>query len=163
MADRMRRSWCVGLLVLVASACSAGGAGDGPTPTPTGGAIELAVAQSCTPGSGADCVPVNGEHVEVGAAEFSRAGVADAAAVPDAGDHDAVDLTFDPDGTAVLQDLSAQAVGAGDTARLVMRVGETLVSAAAVPEPLEEAVGTVRIALPEGTSADDVVELIRAG
>ncbi|CAM3448398.1 hypothetical protein OCAE111667_10350 [Occultella aeris] len=163
MANHRRRYWCVGLLVLVASACSAGGAGGGPPPPPTGGAIELAVAQSCTPGSSADCVQVNGEHVEVGAAQFSRAGVADAVAVPDAGDHDSVDLTLDPDGTAVLQDLSAQAAGAGETARLVIRVGETLVSAAAVPEPLEEPTGTVRIALPEGTSADDVVELILAG
>jgi hypothetical protein len=163
MASRLRRSWCAGLLVLVASACSTGGAGDEPPPTPTGGAIELAVAHACTPGSSAECFPVNGEHVEVGAAEFSRAGVADAAAVPDAGERDAVDLTFDPDGTAVLQDLSAQAAGAGETARLVIRVGETLVSAAAVPEPLEVAAGSVRIALPEGTSADDVVELIRAG
>ncbi|MBZ2195771.1 hypothetical protein [Occultella gossypii] len=163
MADRMRRSWYVGLLVLVVSACSAGGTGDGPTPTPTGGAVELAVAQACTAGSGADCVPVNGEHVEVSAAEFSRAGVAEATAVPDAGEGDAVDLTFDPDGAAVLQELSAQAAGAGETARLVIRVGETLVSAAAVPEPLEEAAGNVRIALPDGTSAADVVEEIRAG
>ncbi|TDE95850.1 hypothetical protein EXU48_06205 [Occultella glacieicola] len=72
----------------------------------------------------------------------------------------AVDLAVSPEGEAVLAELATEIAAAGESARLVLSVGGSPVSAAAVPEPLED-LGTVRIGLPEGLNAADVVELIR--
>ena len=130
------------------------------TTSSTRGGIELAVSHTCAPAE-PECVLVNGEYVTVIPSQFVRAGIEDAAAVADDQGNESIDLRFDDDGTAIVESSSAQVAEAGQDGRLVMKVGDQMVSALAVPTALETS--EVRIALPPDTSADTVVELIRAG
>ena len=76
MTSRTSRLSLVVLVVLALSGCSTGvGASD--TASANGGAIELAVSETCADGAGSQCVLVNGENVVLPSA-FARAGVEDA-------------------------------------------------------------------------------------
>lgn len=150
------RAWVVpaGLLALGLGACSSGDA------DATGGAVELAVSHTCLPDVEADaeCVPVRGEHV-VTTSDFQRAGIDEAWTVADDADGDTIHLTFDDDGTAVLESSSEEVARAGETARLLIRVDDDVLAAVRVPEPLTG--GDVLLAVPGGSSAEDLLELIR--
>jgi hypothetical protein len=146
------------LVVLALSACSST-PGIVATPTNAGGAIELAVSQTCATSSGPQCVAVNGENVVLPAV-FERAGVGNAAVAEGEG-RNAVDVTFNQEGAVVFRALTEKAAGAGSTARLVMRIGGELKAAVVVMQAMEN--DQVQIGLSPDDNAQGVVDLIRRG
>lgn len=141
-------------LVVTLSACSAAGVRE-PTPPPGRGAIELALAGMCEQGTDTTCTPVNGESITTPSA-FERADVEAAAAVAGAA-QSAVDVTFTDEGAAVLHTLTEQA--AGGSQRLVMKVGDEIIAAIVVAEPLEGK--QVQIALSNDADAQRMADLIQ--
>jgi hypothetical protein len=155
MTARTSRLTLAALAVLVLSACSAAVGAD-PTSSASGGTIELAVSETCVEGSSPQCVSVKGENVVV-PTTFERAGVKDASVVDNDGNN-AVGVTFDDAGAAVLHALTEKAAQAGSSARLVMKIGGELQNAVAVMQALEG--DYVQIALAADDSAQDLVDLI---
>ena len=153
MTSRMNRLTLVAVIVVALSACSTASGEDEPRPT-VGGAIELAVSETCSDESDPQCVSVNGENV-VSPSAFERADVEDAVAVDG---QNAVVITFSDDGAAILRTLTEQAAEAGETARLVLVIGDEILTAVRVIEPLTDA--TVQIVLGPDKSAQDVIALI---
>jgi len=145
----------VGLGVLLLSGCVAGDGAD--DRGPTAGAIELAVSETCVADSAPQCVAVNGEHVMVDAAGFSRAEV-ESVAVADDQQGNAVEVTLSSDGATVLETATAEVAQAGDDARLVIKVGDEVLSAVAVAEALKS--DHFLMALPSGTSAEEFIEKV---
>lgn len=158
MTTRTVRFSLVGPVLLALTACSAAG-GAGETSSTTGGAIELAVSETCAEVSDPQCVSVNGEGVVLPAG-FERAGVENVAVTEGEG-RNAVDVTFNEDGATVVQTSTEQAARAGGTARLVVKVGDEVLAAVVVPEALEG--DQVQIALSPDDSAQEVVDLIQGG
>ncbi len=87
---------------------------------------------------------------------FERAGVDDAVAIDG---QNAIALTLSADGAEVLRTLTEQAAEAADTARLVIAIGDEILTAARVIEPLTDA--TVHVVLPPDRTAQDLITLIR--
>ena len=158
MTSRLARLSMAASVLLLLSACSAT-TDAGETPSATGGAIELAVSETCTDDSDPQCVSVNGEYVVLPSA-FERAGVEDAA-VADIEGQNAVGVTFTDDGAEILHALTEQAAGSGSIARLVMKVGDEIQAAVAVMQAIEG--NYVQIVLSPDDSAQDLVGLIQAG
>ncbi|SFR84616.1 hypothetical protein SAMN05428970_3026 [Agromyces sp. CF514] len=157
MGSQVCRLSAVGLLILAMSGCSAGdGSGEG-SPAGGEGGLEMAVAQTCTSGSAPECVSVNGEYVLIVDADFVRAGVETAEAVSD-GSTDAVDVKFDEDGAQVFEALTAEAAESAGTARLVIKVGDDVLSAVTVVEPMQG--DTAVIALPPGADPEALARAI---
>lgn len=136
-------------------------AGTDATASSDRGAIELAVSQTCTPGSEPECTPVNDEHVTVDPSQFVSVGVEEASAVSDGEEDDALHLRLDDDGTSALRSLSAQVVDVGEEGRLVVKVGEQVLSAVRVPAAIDGS--DVQIALPQATTAESVIDLVQGG
>ena len=154
-----RESGFLALLVLVLAACSSGGDGVSPAPVIAGGAVELAVSRTCDHGSDRQCVIVNDKSVLVVPTDFERAGVHDVAVTTDEG-RDVLHLQFDDDGAAVLQETSARAAADGPESRLLLKVGEHVLSAATVPEGLDG--DEVRVTLPADAQGEELVDAIRS-
>ncbi len=158
MASRTPRLSLVVLIVLALSGCSAGvGASD--TASVTGGAIELAVSETCADGADPQCVQVNGENVVLPSA-LERAGVKDATIAEGEGQN-AVDVTFTEDGAIVFNALTVKAVQAGDSARLIIKIGGEIQAAAVVMEALED--DHVQISIAPDDNAQRIVDLIHKG
>ncbi len=158
MASRTPRLSLVVLIVLALSGCSAGvGASD--TASATGGAIELAVSETCADGADPQCVQVNGENVVLPSA-LERAGVKDATIAEGEGQN-AVDVTFTEDGAIVFNALTVKAVQAGDSARLIIKIGGEIQAAAVVMEALED--DHVQISIAPDDNAQRIVDLIHKG
>jgi len=151
-------SFALVLAVLALSACSTAPSIDA-TSSVRGGAIELAVSQTCAAGSDLQCVSVNGEKIVLPAA-FERAGVEDATVAEGEGQH-AVDVTFSDDGAVVFHTLTGNAAGAGNSARLVIKIGGEIQGAVVVMQALEG--DQVQIALSPDDNAQGIVDLIRRG
>ncbi|MGY4858522.1 SecDF P1 head subdomain-containing protein [Cryobacterium sp. AP23] len=143
------------LAVLALSACSGAAGVDEPS-SGTGGQIEMTVAETCTEGSDSPCVLVNGQNVLLPDA-FEEAGVADSSVAGNG--QNAVDVTFTADGAAVLHELTEQAVGAGDQARLVIRIGGELQAAVVVMETLKG--DQLQIGLSPDENAQELVDMIK--
>ncbi|MGL3806366.1 hypothetical protein ACSYDW_09740 [Paeniglutamicibacter sp. R2-26] len=158
MTARTRMIGLVVLTMLTFSACSADTGADATT-SAAGGAIELAVAESCTEGNDPACVAVQGEHVVLPLA-FERAAVEDATVDEDHGPN-TVDVTFTKDGATVLQKLTENAARAGNSARLVIKVGGEIQAVVTVMEAVDN--GRVQIELPSDEGTAKVVELIQGG
>lgn len=158
MTSRTPKLFLVVVAVMALSACSAA-VGSDETSSATGGTIELAVSETCAAGSDSQCVLVNGENVVLPSA-FERADVEDAAVADDDGQN-AVGVTFDEDGAAVLHALTEKAAGAGDTARLVIKIGGEIQTAVRVMQASED--DYVQIVLSPDDNAQDVVDLIHGG
>jgi preprotein translocase subunit SecD len=116
----------------------------------------MAVSDTCAAGSDSLCVLVNGESVSL-PSTFAQAGVKDSS-VAESG-QSAVNVTFTEDGAKVWQALTEEAVGAGDSARLLIRVGGELQSAVRVMEATKG--DQVQIALGPDESAKELVDLIQ--
>lgn len=144
------------LAVLALSACSAGGADE--SSTDTGGSIEMAISEVCAEASYSECVSVNGTSVLLPSA-FEQAGVTNARVAD--GSQNAVEVTFDQGGAEILHSLTEKAAEAGDTARLVIRIGGELQAAVVVMEALEG--DQAQIGLAPDENAQDIVDLIRGG
>ncbi|MBC7594814.1 MAG: hypothetical protein H7288_12895 [Kineosporiaceae bacterium] len=158
MASRTPRLALVVLVVLAVSGCSAGvGAGD--TASDTGGAIELAVSQTCADGADPQCVQVNGENVVLPSA-LERAGVKEATIAEGEGQN-AVDVTFTEGGAVVFNALTVKAVQAGDSARLIIKIGGEIQAAVVVMEALEG--DHVQISVSPDDNAQKIVDLIHKG
>jgi len=153
MNAQIRRLALVALLVVPLSACSAAGAAE--PSSVSGGAIEVAVSEACA-NVDAQCVLVNGQGVLAPTA-FERADVEDAAVGEDGGQN-VVNVTFSEAGAAVFNRLTDEAVHAGDSARLVMRIGGELRSAVRVTAALTG--DQVQIILSADDDAHDVVDLL---
>ena len=158
MASRTSRLSLVLLVVLVLSGCSAG-VGTGDSASAAGGAIELAVSQTCADGADPQCVQVNGENVVLPSA-LERAGVKDATIAEGEGQN-AVDVTFTEDGAIVFNALTVKAVQAGDSARLIIKIGGEIQAAVVVMEAMEGA--HVQISVSPDDNAQEVVDLIQKG
>ncbi|MDH6236570.1 hypothetical protein [Cryobacterium sp. CG_9.6] len=154
MTSRTRGLYLLIPMLLALSACT-GVEGSAETPPNTGGAIELAVTDTCAEAADAQCVSVNGESIVL-PSTFQRAGVKDVAVAQSEGQN-AVDVTFTQGGATLLHTLTEQATT--ETARLVVKVGDELVSAVTVMEPVEG--DQLRITLSPDDSAQNIVDLIR--
>ncbi len=158
MTSRLRKFCLVIPILLALSGCSAAGSVNEASLT-SGGTIELAVSETCAEGSDTQCVSVNGENVILPSA-FERAGVEDAAVAEGEG-QSAVDVTFNSDGAAVLQTLTEQAAQAGDTARLVMKIGGEIKASVAVMGALKG--NHIQFILSPDDNSQEVVDLIQGG
>jgi len=154
MTFRIRALCLLVPVLLTLSACSTAGGRDGAS-SRVGGAIELAVSETCTEGSDSQCVLVNSQHIMLPSA-FQRAGV-EAAAVAQGERQNAVDVTFTDDGAAILHTLTEQA--AGGTGRLVMKISDEIVVAVMVAEALKGK--QLQIALSPDDDAQEIVNLIQ--
>ena len=83
-----------------------------------------------------------------------------AAVAVDEGGQNAIALTLTSDGAAVLAELTEQVVATGLETRLVVKIGDDVLSAVRVVEALQTDV--VVVALPTSESPNDVIELVRA-
>lgn len=143
------------LVILVSlGLCGCAAAGDSTTSAvPNGGSIQLALSTTCDAGSDPQCVPVGNDHV-MRPSSFENATVENAVA-----HSDSVDVTFTDNGTKVLHDLTTQASGAGDGSRLLVKVGDEIVAAVSVMEPLSG--DHVTLGLSQERDPDALVELIQ--
>ncbi|WP_098453760.1 hypothetical protein [Sanguibacter antarcticus] len=145
----------IALVALAVSGCSVE-VEPGQTPEASSGTIDLAVAETCDEGSDPQCVPIDGQYV-TNPETFRTATVEDVVVAEHDG-HSAVDLTFAADGEAVLKSLTQEVAQAGSDARLVMKIGDEIRSAVAVPEPV---IGNaMTIPMSSTDSAQDAVDLI---
>ena len=158
MASRTPRLSRALLVVLALSGCSAGVGATG-TASATGGAIELAVSQTCADGADPQCVQVNGENVVLPSA-LERAGVKDATIAEGEGQN-AVDVTFTEDGAIVFNALTVKAVQAGDSARLIIKIGGEIQAAVVVMDAMEG--DHVQISVSPDDNAQKIVDLIHKG
>lgn len=158
MASRTSRLFLVFVAVIAFSGCSAA-VGSDETSSATGGAIGLAVSETCAEGSDTQCVSVNGTNIVLPTA-FESAGVADAT-VADGDGQIAVSVTFTEEGAEVLHSLTEKAVQAGDSSRLVIQIGGEIQTAVRVMQAMED--NHVQMVLSPEHKAQDVVDLIRAG
>lgn len=158
----MGRSWRIGLagMLLALGACGQVAAEDPDRSTSDrGGAVQLAASQTCTPGSGPDCVSVGGEHIVVTASDFIRVGVVSATPARDG--IPAIDVEFDAEGAMAFSQASKDVVEKGDGGRLVLRADEHVLGAVRVPSPL--APSELRIFLQDDLSAEDAARWIIGG
>lgn len=155
MGSRVGKVCGVGLVVLLLSGC-AGGEGAEASGA-SAGAIELAVSETCAADSAPECVAVNGEHVIVPTASFSRAEV-ESVAVADDQAGNAVDVTLTSEGAAVLESTTAEVAHAGDDARLVIKAGDEVLSSVAVAETLKGK--HFLMALPAELSTEEFIERV---
>jgi hypothetical protein len=156
MIPRTARLSAAVFAVLVLGACTTP-AGADETPTRAGGTIEMAISETCSSGSDPLCVTVNGESVLLPSA-FEEAGVQDSGVAEDG--QNMVDVTFTADGATVLHTLTETAVAAGQSSRLVIKIGDELQAAVVVMEALTG--NQVELALSPETNAEDIVALIQA-
>lgn len=156
MSSRSPRITLVVLAVLALSACST--TTDSDASSATGGMIEMAVSEACTKGADSECVSVNGTSVLLPFA-FEEAGVKDSSIAGNG--QDAIDVTFDEDGAKVFHSLTEQAAGAGDSARLVIRIGGELQAAVVVMDALKG--DQVQIGLSSDDNAREIIDLIQGG
>ncbi|TFC52846.1 MULTISPECIES: hypothetical protein [unclassified Cryobacterium] len=99
---------------------------------------------------------VNGDSVLL-PSTFQEAGVKNSSVAENG--QSAVDVTFNDDGAKVWQELTEEAVGAGDSARLLIKIGDKLQAAVRV---MDVSTGDqVQIALAPDESAQDLVDLIQ--
>ena len=119
----------------------------------------MAVAEACAKGSDPKCVSVKGEHVVLPAA-FERAGVEDATASEGQGPN-TVDVTFTKEGATVLHTLTEKAARAGDSARLVVKIGGEIQAVVTVMQAVDN--GRVQIGLSPEESAQEAIDLIHGG
>lgn len=155
-----RKSPLVLVALLSMGLCGCAATGDSnPSTGVEGGSIELAVSEICAAESDPQCIPVGDEHVTQ-PSDFEEATVEDAAVSSD-GQQNSLDVTFTANGARVLNDLTTQASSAGPESRLLMKVGDEIVAAVSVMEPLSG--NQVTMALSPEDDSDAVVELIHGG
>ncbi|ANP71764.1 hypothetical protein PA27867_0797 [Cryobacterium arcticum] len=116
----------------------------------------MAVSDTCIAGSDSQCVLVDGDSVLL-PSTFREAGVKSSSVAE--GGQSAVDVTFTEDGAKVWQELTEEAVRAGDSARLLIKVGGEVQTAVRVMEAMKG--DQVQIALGTDESAQDLVDLIQ--
>ncbi|MFN3601539.1 MAG: hypothetical protein ACK4UY_09150 [Dietzia sp.] len=121
----------------------------------TRGAVELAVSQTCAPGSDPQCIPFYGEHILVESSAFERAGVDLASSDPSSGELDMITVQLASDGTEVVRRMTAEALQGGDHARLVMKVGDDVISAVRVQGELHG--DHLQVALPPDAPTEDIL------
>jgi len=155
MSFRTTRLTLAAIMLLALSACSSS-AGADETSSGTGGTIDMAVSDTCIAGSDSQCVLVDGDSVLL-PSTFREAGVKSSSVAE--GGQSAVDVTFTEDGAKVWQELTEEAVGAGDSARLLIKVGGEVQTAVRVMEAMKG--DQVQIALGTDESAQDLVDLIQ--
>lgn len=152
-------------LLAALTACTSDGTGEEqPTSAPptaneamneTSGALDLAISQTCAPGSDPQCIPFNDEHILVVPAAFERAGVDSASGEPTSGASDMINVTLDSDGANVARTMTVEASRAGDQARLVMKVGDEIVSAVRVQGELRG--DQMMVALPPDADTEEIL------
>lgn len=158
MASHIPRLPLLLLVVLALSGCStAGGTGD--IASAPGGSIEFAVSETCTDEANPKCIAVNGETV-VSPSAFERADVEDATIAEGAGQN-AVDVTFNEEGAVVFHALTDKAIQAGDSARLVIKIGGEIQAAVRVMEAIED--DHVQILISPEDSATEIIDRIHKG
>lgn len=143
--------------VLALSACSAVADAD-EAPSGTGGMIEMAISEPCTAGSDPQCVSVNGTSVLL-PSSFEQAGIKQSSVTEDG--QNMVDVTFNEEGTKVFHALTKEAADAGDSARLVIRIGGELQAAVLVMNAMTG--DQTQIAFAPEFNAQEILEQIQAG
>lgn len=155
---RIQHTWAAPavLVVLVLSGCAQGAGAAGSSAS--SGTMEMAVTTTCAAGSSPDCVEIDGESVLVTDGDFKKVELKSVSAADDQSGN-AVELSLTVDGAAVLTASSAAASKAGDDARLAIRVGDEVLSAVKVMEPVSG--DHVTIALPSDITAEEFAEQTR--
>jgi hypothetical protein len=134
--------------------CGCAAAGDSTTSAaPNRGSIQLALSTTCDAESDPQCIPVGNDHV-MRPSSFENATVQNAVA-----HSDSVDVAFTDNGAKVLNDLTTQASGVSAESRLLVKVGDEIVAAVSVMEPLSG--HHVTLGLSQDHDPDAVVELIQ--
>ena len=115
----MKKHALVITLLAALTACSPEGTdGEQPTSAPpaaneaataASGTLELAISQTCAPGSDPQCIPLNDEHILVAPAAFERIGVDSASSAPSSGEFDMINVTLDNDGATVARKMTNEA------------------------------------------------------
>lgn len=154
MPSRLSRLTLVSVVLFALSACSSPARTDEAS-LGTEGMIAMAVSETCTTGSDAKCVTVNGESVLL-PVTFQEAGVEDSRVAESA--QSAVDVLFTENGAKILQALTKEATGASDSARLLIRIGDEILASVRVMDALEG--DQIQIALSPDESAQEIVDLI---
>ena len=142
--------------VLALSGCSVG---SGTTEPAADGGIQLAITGVCPEQSEQGCTQIDGEAF-LTPKGYQRAGVSDAG-VRDEGGQAVINVTLDADGAGVLQSLTREAFEAGGDARLVFKVGDEVLSAVTVMQPLKG--DQISITVGPEANAQQLVDLISAG
>lgn len=156
----IRRSSVVSLMVataLLLGACVGVDTASSGSDSSSTGSVELGVAEACADTAVDGCTATAGDSVIL-PPDFERVGVTDAVAV-DEDSQNAIALTLTSDGAAVLAEVTEQVVAAGLATRLVVKIGDDVLSAVRVAEALQTDV--VVVALPPSESPNEVIELIR--
>lgn len=146
------------LSMLALSACTAN-AGGNQSPSATGGAVEVAVSETCAAGSDPKCVLVKGENVVL-PSTFERVGVKNASAAEDQGPN-TVDVTFTKDGTKIFHALTEKAAQARNTERLLLKIGGEVQAVVTVMQAIDN--GRVQIDFSPDHSSQEAIDLILAG
>ncbi|MCT1517274.1 hypothetical protein [Dietzia cercidiphylli] len=155
-------------LLATSAACSSGGTAEeqpaSPPPStneamnaPTG-ALELAVSQTCAPGSDPQCINVNDEHILVDPTAFERAGVDSASGAQPSEESDMITVNLDTAGATVASRMTAEASQAGEQTRLVMKVGDEIISAARVQGEFRN--DQMLVALPPGAPTEEILKTL---
>ena len=124
---------------------------------PSSGAVELAISETCADTAVEGCVSTAGDSVTL-PTDFERVGVTEAVAV-DEGGQNAVGLTLSVDGATTLAAVTQRVADAGPDARLVVKIGDDLLSAVRVVDDVRT--DFVVVALPSSENPDDVIDIIR--
>ena len=161
----MKKHALVITLLAALTACSPEGTdGEQPTSAPpaaneaataASGTLELDISQTCAPGSDPQCIPLNDEHILVAPAAFERIGVDSASSAPSSGEFDMINVTLDNDGATVARKMTNEASQAGDQTRLVMKVGDEIVSAVRVQGELRG--DQMMVAIPPGAATEEIL------
>ena len=158
MTSRNPRLPLLVVVVLALSGCSAAAGTDDTASAPVG-SIEFAVSETCTDEASPNCVAINGEKV-VPPSVFERADVEDATIAEGAGQN-AVDVTFNDEGAMVFHALTDKAIQAGETGRLVIKIGGEIQAAVRVMEATKD--DHVQLSASPENTAQEIVDLIRKG
>ncbi|WP_336645529.1 hypothetical protein [Microbacterium sp. USHLN186] len=149
-----RTTRCMLVVLALLSLCGCAAAGDSETTAAsTRASLQLALSTTCDDASDPHCIPVGSERVLL-PSTFENAAVENAVARSDS-----VDVTFTDNGAEVLNDLTAQASGAGAEFRLLVKVGHEIIAAVSVMEPLNG--DHVTLGLTQKHDPETVVALIQ--
>lgn len=122
-----------------------------------GGSIGVAISETCEAGADPDCINVGNQYV-IQPSEFSEASVENASPRVEE-QQKSVDITLTDEGAKTLNDLSTQAMDAGADTRLLLSVGDEILTAVTVQAPLSG--DQVTLALSPEDDPDAIIERIQ--
>lgn len=155
MSSRIARLLAVGFVASVLSGCSVANTNTAGSSS-GGGNIQMAVSKTCVEGVDSSCVLINGQSV-TNPSVFQNAGIQSANIVQNDGQN-AIHVTFTETGSGIIYALSEDVAQAGNTGRLILKVGDEMLGAIALPQALVS--NDLQIALPVSKNPQEILSLI---